>query len=326
MAVIGWAILAALFASLRPEGAPLMAVMIAAGVPAAGLGCRISPRMQNEPAIAAMFSSMIALFGLVGAHPYLDAPMNMAIDYHGTVVQPTYYAGVYHDEQYFPTKRVEVGIDLDRFDGSMISKGDFVLTGIGAQSPNCCKDGLDYGYRADILFTENARYFVARAWETCDQNIGCSAFPWISAMHESTVPLPGSDSSVMLAMEWDGRTVGWYYKSGGNWSKYSSFVPPKIENPYFNLGVIWVGNPFSNPGSSRAYFYQAGVSVSDKVQYGQITFECPSYRDKQGAKHCPQLAAVNGGNSQWKVLWKWGAPNENARVAVHGTSATVRLG
>lgn len=326
-AIVGWAILAALFASLRPEGVPLLAVMIAAGVPASLLGRRIAPRMQKDLAIAALFSSMIALFALAGAHPYLDAPMNMAINPYGTVVQPTYYAGAYHDEQYFPTKRVEVSIDLDRFDGSMIKNDDFVLAGIGAQSPNCCKDGLDYGYRADILFEDGARYLVARAWETCDQNIGCSALPWISAMHESTVLLPGNAPSVMLAMEWDGRTVDWYYKTSGNWSKYSSFIPPEIENPYFNLGVIWVGNPFSNPGSSKAYFYQAGVSTSNKeVQYGQITFECPSYYDKQGAKHCPQLSAVNRGNSHWKVLWKWGVPNDNARVVVQGTSVTVGLG
>jgi hypothetical protein len=201
---------------------------------------------------------MIALFALIGAHPYLDAPMNMATNYHGAVVQPTYYAGAYHDEQYFPTKRVEVGIDLGHFEDNAIKNNDFVLAGIGVQSPNCCKDGLDYGYRADILFEDGARFLVARAWETCDQNIGCSAFPWISTMHKSIVPLSGNDSSIMLAMEWSGRTVDWYYKTSSNWSKYSSFVSPEIENPYFNLGVIWVGNPFSNPDSSKASFTRPG--------------------------------------------------------------------
>jgi hypothetical protein len=327
-AIIGWAILSALFASLNPEGTPLLAAMIAAGVPSALLGHRIAKSRRRELAIAASFSSMIALFALVGVHPLLDAPMNLAInDSRGAIVQPTYYAGAYHDEKYFPTKRVEVGVYLERFDGSMIGRDDFVLVGIGAQSPNCCKDGLDYGYRADILFEEGARYLVARAWETCDQNIGCSAFPWISTMHESTVPLPGNDSAVMLAMEWNGRTVDWYFKTSGNWSKYSSFVPPKIENPYFNLGVIWVGNPNTNPVLQNAYFYQAGVSVSNKeAQYGQITFECPAYYDKQGAKQCVPATAIVGGSSHWKVLWKWGQPNDNARAAVEGKNVTVGLG
>jgi hypothetical protein len=326
-AIAGWAALSALFAGLRPEGAPLLAAMIAAEIPAAALGHRAARRVQKEPAIAAVFASMIALFALAGAHPFLDAPMNMAVnDGRGAIVQPTYYAGAYHNEQYFPTKRVEVEIDLGRFDGDMIGKDDFVTAGIGAQSPNCCKDGLDYGYRADILFTESGRYLVARAWESCDQNIGCSALPWISPMHESTIPLPNNGSSVMIAMEWarDDATVNWYYRTGGNWLKYSSFLTPEIENPYFNLGVIWVGNPFSNPDSSRAYFYQAGVSTpSEKVEYGQITFECPAYYDNQGEKQCPQFTAVERANSQWKVLWKWGLQNENASIAVHGTSVTV---
>lgn len=74
-------------------------------------------------------------------------------------------------------KKGEVKLELERSDDSVIKEEDFVQAGIGAQSPNCCKDGLDYGYRADILFTEDGRYLVARAWETCDQNMGCSALP-----------------------------------------------------------------------------------------------------------------------------------------------------
>jgi len=116
----------------------------------------------------------------------------------------------------------------------------FIATcaGIGAQPPNCCKDGLDYGYRADILFMENGQYLAARAWETCDQTIRCSAFPWISTMHEAAVLLPNNSSSIMLAMGWDSKTVNWYYKTSSHWSKYSSFLTPEIENPYSNLGVI----------------------------------------------------------------------------------------
>lgn len=325
--IIGWAILSALFASLRPEGWLLFAVMIAAGVPAAVIGCKVSNRIRREPALAALFSSMLALFALVCVHPFLDAPMNLATnDNRGIIVEPTYYTGAYHNERYFPTKRVEVGIELEHFNNSMIANGDFVLAGIGAQSPNCCKDGLDYGYRADILFADDVRYLVAKAWETCDQNTGCSAFPWISVMHESTVLMPGNDSSVMLAMEWDKEDVmvNWYYKTSNNWLKYSSFVSPEIENPYFNLGVIWVGNPFANQESSSAYFYQAGVSTSSpELQYGQITFNCPAYFDMQGEKQCAPLTAIKQGNSHWKVLWKWGLPNENTRIEVQRTIVTV---
>jgi hypothetical protein len=333
-AIMGLAVLFMLFASLRPSGIPLLAAMLP-GVAAALLGWRISrvvPRAKEKLARAIVFMPIFALFALAGAHVYMDAPMNLSVEQaHGAIIQPTYYARAYHDEKYFPTKRVEVEVDLARFDSSMVknnNNNDFALAGIGAQSPNCCKDGLDYGYRADVLFTGSGRYLVARAWETCDQNIGCSGLPWISVMHESKVPLPANYSSVMLAMEWDGRIVNWYYKaSGNNWSNYSSFEPPKIENPYFNLGVIWVGNPFTNTGSSEAYFYQAGVSTSNQAaNYGQVTFHCPAYYDIQGEKHCVTAAAIDGGSSYWKVLWKWGLPNNNARVSVDGTNVTVTLG
>jgi len=323
--VLGWAALLVLFASLRPSGMPLLAAM-SSGVAAALVGWRLMPRAK-ELARAAVFVPIFALFALAGAHVYMDAPMNLSTDTpSGAIVQPTYYAGAYHDEKYFATKRVEVEVDLVHFDGSIVKGNNFVLAGIGAQSPNCCKDGLDYGYRADVLFTEGGRYLVARAWETCDQNIACSGLPWISAMHESTVPLPTNHSSIMLAMEWDGRIVNWYYKAAGNWSKYSSFEPPAIENPYFNLGVIWVGNPFTNTGSSEAYFFQAGVSTSQAADFGRVAFHCPAYFDRQGERHCAPMAAVNGGSSHWKVLWKWGVPNNNARVSVDGTDATITLG
>jgi hypothetical protein len=320
-AAIGWAILVAVFAGLRPEGVPLAAAIIAVGIPAALLGRKIAKHIQSKLAVMA-----IALFALISVHPFLDAPMNLALnESSAAIAQPTYYAGAYHDEEYFPTKRVEVELDLGRFDGGMIRDRDFVLAGIGAQSPNCCKDGLDYGYRADVLFMEDGRYLVARAWETCDQNMGCSAFPWISTMHQAKVPLPGNHSSVMLAMQWDSDdvTVDWYYKTDGNWSKYSSFVSPEIENPYFNLGVIMLGSP-NTWQDIAAYFYQAGVSTPrPELEYGEIAFDCPAYYDRQGEKHCPPLTPVENGRSHWKVLWKWGLQDDNAKVVVNGTRVAI---
>ena len=327
-AIISSSILSSLFTNLRPDAWPFVAVILMGGALSAFCGHRIVSK-RKELAVAASFSSMIALFALMTVHPLLDAPMDLAINHSpGAIVNPTYYAGAYHNERYFATKRVDVRINLEDFDDSKMGKSDYALAGIGAQSPNCCKDGLDYGYRADILSKDGARYLVARAWAACDQNVGCSAFPWLDVMHESSVPLKVNSSLVTLAMEWNGRTVDWYYKtSGGNWSKFSSFVPPKIENPYFNLGIIWVGSPTTNPGLENAYFYQAGVSTPSKhVRFGQITFECPSFYDRQNVKHCIPASPIIGGNSHWKVLWKWGLPNDNARVVVDGTNITVRSG
>jgi hypothetical protein len=198
--------------------------------------------------------------------------MSMSLDgKDGLLATPTYYAGAYHrSDKYFATKRVEAELNLDQFDHGGI---EFAMVGIGAQSPNCCKDGLDYGYRADILISDSKVSLVARAWETCDTNIACSGFPWMSIMHQATVPMAeGSVSNrVMLAMEWqqDGRTVNWYYRNGiGNWIEYSSFLTPDIENPYFNLGVIDAGDQIWNTDSGKAFFFRAAYRVQTRCHLG----------------------------------------------------------
>lgn len=338
-AAAAWGILAALFSNpSHTTAAPLLALVLLAGTPAAVLGFIstawfTSTRKKRVHTI--MFPTIIASFALGAVHPFLDAPMNLSTDdgSQSIIGRPTYYAGAYQQsEGYFGTKRVEVQVNLKDLDRSYVK--DFILAGIGAQSPNCCKDGLDYGYRADLLLTEPQIFLVARAWETCDQNVACSGFPWISVMHERIVPLPmESDEYIMLAMEWqrDDRTVNWYYGTkAGNWSIYSSFSSPEIENPYFNLGILPVGNPLTNPDTGNAFFYQAGISVPEwpfVVREQVISFKCPAYYDRQGVRHCvEEMTPIKAGNSHWKVLWKWGAPMENTvSVTTDGSNVTIVL-
>jgi hypothetical protein len=247
------------------------------------------------------------------------------------IATPTYYSGTYYQsDKYFATKRVEAEISLEQFESRGIQ---FALAGIGAQSPNCCKDGLDYGYRADLLLSDSRVSLVTRAWETCDMNIACSGIPWISTMHQAVVPLADDSLSgaIMLAMEWqqDGRTVNWYYRDNtGNWTEYSSFLTPDIENPYFNLGVIDVGNPLSNPNSGKAFFYQAGVSRPDQIPLRDqaVIIKCPAYYDNQGTKHCVEMKPIRSGNSHWKVLWKWGMQDQNSVVTIQGSDVRLGLG
>ena len=134
----------------------------------------------------------------------------------------------------------------------------------------------------------------------------------------------------MLAMEWqkDGRTVKWFYRiPGGEWDEYSLFVAPVIENPYFNLGVIPVGNPFANPESSNAFFYQVGISRPGEASStsGSIAFHCPAYYDREGSKKCVQLEPIARGNSHWKVLWKWGIQDTKAVVETDESYAKITL-
>lgn len=317
-------------------------------------------------------------FGIWAVHPSLLAPIDLlpsvgSIDgYPGEngnplnivspIPQPMYYMGAASSEPYFNTKRVEVNVDFTSLyhDSASINntptgndnnnyKDDFVVAGIGAQSPNCCKDGLDYGYRADILFThEGSKYLVARAWETCDQNAACSGFPWRSLMHEAIVPIvSGSNnttkSDIDIAMAWakDSRTVDWYYRitdSNDGWIKYSTFTAPAIENPFFNVGAITINSLFSTENVlikslfGNVNFFQVGMAASSSssdgssaFSDGKIDFKCAAYYDNNsdgGGKQCfTGMFKVPAGESEWKVLWGWGS--DRLTSAVRTDNSTI---
>jgi hypothetical protein len=179
---------------------------------------------------------VIAAFFLFALHPFLSAPMNLETGekyvQSGILTQPSYYDGLSYSEGRFPTKRVEVGINFLTPDSSPQQNGRF-LAGMGVQSPNCCKDGLDYGYRADVLLdSDGKRYLVARTWETCDQNIACGGVPWQENIHEEIVPSPPSDHAE-LAMEIDDKAVRWLYRldTDAQWFQFSMFKLPRLGNP-----------------------------------------------------------------------------------------------
>ena len=66
-AMISWAILSSLFASLRPEGSWMLAIMIGAGIPASLLGHRIATSRRKELAIATSeIAHNILVHALVG--------------------------------------------------------------------------------------------------------------------------------------------------------------------------------------------------------------------------------------------------------------------
>jgi hypothetical protein len=334
-AVAGWLALTVLFSGLRPFTLPLVVITLACAIPASLAGFTlvtyVSTARKHKTSI--MHAALLAFFIFGASHPLIDAPMNLGNDPDTALLpNPTYYSGAYHySDTYLPSKRVEVEINLTQFKPGSVK--DFLFAGIGTQSPNCCKDGLDYGYRADMFFNKSGIFLVPRAWETCDGNIACSGYPWISAIHESAVRLPADSDfpkTVMLAMEWqqDERTVKWYHREDGSeWKEYSQFFSPEIENPYFNLGVFPLGNPLTNPDSGNAFFFQVGVSVpsEDSGAAGTIGFHCPAYYDKNGIKQCVDLEPIVRGNSHWKVLWKWGVQNTKAVVETDGSHATIKL-
>jgi hypothetical protein len=335
-AVAGWLALTVLFSGIRPFSLPLVVIALACAISAALAGFTLVAYIstaRKEHKTSSMHAALLAFFILGASHPLIDAPMNLGKDPDSALLpKPTYYSGAYHySDTYLPSKRVDVEINLTQFNPGSVK--DFLFAGIGAQSPNCCKDGLDYGYRADLFFNKSGIFLAARAWETCDGNIACSGYPWISAIHQSIVRLPADSvfpKTVMLAMEWqqDERTVKWYHRGAeSQWKEYSQFFSPEIENPYFNLGMFPLGNPLTNPDSGNAFFFQVGVSVpgEDSDAAGMIGFHCPAYYDKSGIKQCVDLEPIVRGNSHWKVLWKWGVQDTKTVVKTDGSHATIKL-
>lgn len=331
-----WLVLTVLLLGLRPPSMPLVVVMMACAIPSALAGFKLASSFASRRVAcksSTLLAALVAFFVLGASHPLIDAPMNLGIVPDKELLpQPTYYSGAYHySETYHSSKRVEVEINLTQFNPNAIR--EFLVAGIGAQSPNCCKDGLDYGYRADLFFNNSGIFLAARAWETCDVNIACSGHSWESQIHQSIVRLPLDGKSlktIMLAMEWqvDGRTVKWYHGvPAGAWKEYSQFVSPKIENPYFNLGVIPVGNPFTNPDTGNEFFFQVGISrpIDAAAGSGSIGFHCPAYYDIEGAKRCVDLEPIVRANSHWKALLKWGIQDTRTLVETDGSYAKITL-
>jgi len=165
------------------DGNLLPLMIIPGGILTAILGYKIGQKLLSNRTIThkptqLLFALVIANFFFFAIHAYIDAPMNLSIssDSDPNRYSPTYYAAAFQDEKHTRVKRVEVEMNFVNFSKNSIQKGNFLAAGIGAQSPNCCKDGLDYGYRADVLFSDKGETFLlARAWETCDGNIACSA-------------------------------------------------------------------------------------------------------------------------------------------------------
>ncbi len=228
-----------------------------------------------------------------------------------------------YDAGYLAIPRVAtsaVGVNVS-FGGTSIDSArfpnDFLAAGVGDQSPNCCKDGLDLFYRADVaLFSNGSEYALARAWWACDPNAACGGYSWQQLLHLSAAQLPSRALShwVQVEMNWtDSGQIVWYYRinynetSSSPWIAYSSYDPPKIQNHYWDAGLFYVGE--GNRPAYYAYFYQFGVSSAYPItdRSWRIYEQCPMLV-LNGAWTCaPKAGFINGIHSFWKVLYTAGA-------------------
>lgn len=220
---------------------------------------------------------------------------------------------------YLDTKRTTssaVGVDVN-FGNSSIgsSPTNFLAAGIGDQSPNCCKDGLDLSYRIDAaIFSNGTEAVLARAWWACDVNIACAGYSWQQLLHYTSFILPDQDRSswIDLKMNWNTSavpSVDWFYKINGSasWTEFSSFIVPKIQNHYFDAGVFDVGGTGNFPFHD-AFFYQFGVSSGQEIKNStwRVEMQCP-WLVENGTAQCLSAAAfIQGIYSYWKVLYTFG--------------------
>lgn len=192
---------------------------------------------------------------------------------------------------------------------------DFLAAGVGDQSPNCCKDGLDLAYRADVIeFSNGTEAVLARAWWACDYIMACGGYSWQQLLHLGSSDLPAGALSnwVELQMNWtNSQDIQWFYRihyeSNGSvtpWILYDSFTPPKIENHYWDAGLLGAGNP----PIGYAPFYQFGVSSAYPITDGNwhVFVECPNIV-LNGTRGCISAASyINGSHSFWKSLYTFG--------------------
>jgi len=222
------------------------------------------------------------------------------------VATPTFYqgipvyAGAYMDTPSGGSTGVRLTVDL-KSNQSSIESNNFLSAGLGVHSPNCCVDGIDFSYRFDVyLFNNGNESLVASAWEICDNNAACGGHSWKDLMFiYSERLLNPNASAVLLQLEWMGHSVYWSYQVGHDpFANFTSFAAPRQENPGFNIGEL--GGGF--------HFFQFGIMSRYPIPHSgwSANFECPSVL-KNGTWVCIDHAqTVQGADSYWKVLWKWG--------------------
>lgn len=206
-----------------------------------------------------------------------------------------------------------VGVNVSFSNTTMDSTNNFLAAGVGDQSPNCCKDGLDLAYRIDAIeFSNGTQAVLARAWWACDTNMACGGYSWQKLLHFGSQNLPKDALSnwVGLEMKWASGIVQWFYMvsyangSTTSWTLFSSFVPPSIQNHYWDAGLFYVGA--GNLPSGYAYFYQFGVSSAYPFGGWHVLMECPEIYLNNHWSCISSAAFISGSHSFWKVIYTFG--------------------
>jgi hypothetical protein len=173
-----------------------------------------------------------------------------------TLGQPFYaYIGGYYNSTQYRICCVEIGVSISMANPRILAPDNFLLAGMGVQSPNCCVDGWDFGWRADVFLLPNRSLMISgSSWETCDGNANCGGYFWEHLWYHSQTTLNPQNIStpIYLRMQWEPVTVdgqprslvNWYYNTTGvAWTRFGSYLPDRRLGR--GRGVRWRGPTLS---------------------------------------------------------------------------------
>ena len=246
-------------------------------------------------------------------------------------VSTTYYAGGFLSSPMIRPHGVAANVSFGPGDAAALGPGGFLAAGINVHSADCCTDGIDYGYRFDALLWKNGSLSLdGTAWKVCDANGACAGHSWKVLLFHRSLLLAGHGAPLRLALQWVNRSVLWTYDSGGGAATFASVPGGPQQNAAFNAG--WMGPP-DTPSPGGAFFFQFGVAATSLPSAGwTATISCPAVLTNGTWACIDHAESLQGDQSYWKVLWRWGeafpgvaaAPDPDAKsVTFSGSSATM---
>lgn len=255
-----------------------------------------------------------------------------------TLGQPFYpYVGGYYNSTQYRICCVEIGVSISMTNPRLLAPDNFLMAGMGVQSPNCCVDGWDFGWRADVFLLPNSSLIVSgSSWETCDGNGNCGGYIWEHLWYHSQITLKPQNIStpIYLQMKWEPVTVdglprsmvNWYYNTTGvPWTQFGSYLPDRRLGTYFDIGLS--GGPASEIPQGSAFLYQFGVATKLPVPGWSATLFYPSFQYQGSWRTMERANLVQGDFSYWKVNYRWGGrPYPGVTVRANLTDSTLPAG
>ncbi|HZW85328.1 MAG TPA: hypothetical protein VFE91_05445, partial [Nitrososphaerales archaeon] len=245
----------------------------------------------------------------------------------GIAKLPPVYVGGYMDAPAGHAGGVGVNVSFGGTDPSSVQEDNYLSGGIGVHGAGCCVDGIDYAYRFDVYLLHNGtEKLAATGWEACDDNAACGGHSWKVLLFSRTAALTGAtpSSEVRLLLTWSpgifGPLIGWYDSTDGAPPRtFAVFKAPSPENPNFNTGVL-TGGIFGQ-SQAASYFFQFGVSSAYPIGHPgwSVTISCPAVLTS-GWTCVDHANAVQGSQSYWKVIWRWGEDYPNVGFSAEGTA------